>query len=116
MAAFSSRLRGAAPIVGAALLLTSCAPSRPQPTPSQPRHVFVIVMENHTPDQALEGPFTASLVMVNFNLWALAAVPLILLATRVELRVPRLRWLFYALYPIHLTVLWWLRDGLHWPR
>ena len=60
--------------------------------------------------------FTASLVMVNFNLWALAAVPVILLATRVELRVPRLRWLFYALYPIHLTVLWWLRDGLHWPR
>jgi len=60
--------------------------------------------------------FTASLVMVNFNLWALAAAPVILLATRVELRVPRLRWLFYALYPIHLTVLWWLRDGLHWPR
>ena len=47
--------------MGAVLLLTTCAPSRPQPTPSQPRHIFVIVMENHTPDQSLKGPFTASL-------------------------------------------------------
>ena len=80
MAAFSSRLRGAAPIVGAALLLTSCAPSRPQPTPSQPRNVFVIVMENHTPDQALEGPFTASLaakyrVASNYSAIAHPSVP-----------------------------------------
>jgi len=60
--------------------------------------------------------FTAALVLVNFNAWALAAVPVVLLARRVDLRVPRLRWMFYAVYPLHLTVLWWLRDGLHWRR
>jgi phosphatidylinositol-3-phosphatase len=49
------------PIVAAVLLLAACAPSRGQPTPAPPRHVFVIVMENHTPEEALGGPFTASL-------------------------------------------------------
>jgi hypothetical protein len=61
--------------------------------------------------------FTASLVLVNFTPWALAAVPVVLLGRHVDLRVPRLRWIFYALYPIHLTLIWWLRDVLHWrPR
>lgn len=40
------------------LVLTACAPSH---SPVDTRHVFVIVMENHTPAQALTGPFTASL-------------------------------------------------------
>ena len=53
----------------------------------------------------------ATLVLINANFWALAAVPCLLLASRVDLRVPRLRWLFYAFYPLHLAVLWWLRDG-----
>ncbi len=53
----------------------------------------------------------AALVLINANFWALAAVPCLLLATRVELRMPRLRWLFYALYPLHLAALWWMRDG-----
>jgi hypothetical protein len=55
--------------------------------------------------------FTASLALVNGNFWALAAVPVLLLATRVELQLPRLRWAFYAAYPLHLALLWWLRDG-----
>jgi hypothetical protein len=58
--------------------------------------------------------FTVALVLVNFSFWALAAVPLVLLGHHVDLRVPRLRWVFYALYPLHLSVLWWVRDGLHW--
>jgi hypothetical protein len=58
--------------------------------------------------------FTVALVLVNFNFWALAAVPLVLVGRHVDLRVPRLRWVFYALYPLHLTALWWVRDGLHW--
>ena len=33
------------------------------------------------------------------------------LATRVDLRLSRLRWVFYAFYPLHLALLWWLRDG-----
>lgn len=55
--------------------------------------------------------FTASLVLMNVNFWALTAVPALLLATRVDLRVPRLRWAFYAFYPAHMAALWWLRDG-----
>lgn len=55
--------------------------------------------------------FTASLVLMNNNHWALTAIPALLLATRVDLRVPRLRWVFYAFYPLHLALLWWLRDG-----
>ncbi|HEX6705737.1 MAG TPA: TraX family protein [Albitalea sp.] len=54
--------------------------------------------------------FTASLVFLNGNLWALTAVPVLLLAPHVDLRVPRLRWTFYALYPLHLAVLWWIRT------
>jgi phosphatidylinositol-3-phosphatase len=48
--------------MAAVLLLASCVPSGgQQPTPAPQRHVFVILMENHTPEQALAGPFTASL-------------------------------------------------------
>ncbi|WP_157266346.1 TraX family protein [Azohydromonas aeria] len=41
--------------------------------------------------------------------WALAAAPLVLLASRLDLPVPRLRWAFYAAYPLHLFALWALR-------
>jgi hypothetical protein len=50
-----------------------------------------------------------SLWFVNGNLWALAAVPIFLLSTRIDLRMPRLRWAFYGYYPIHLSVLWLIR-------
>lgn len=53
----------------------------------------------------------ASLWLLNLNFWALAALPTILLLRHVDLRVPRVRWVFYAFYPAHLAVLWWLRDG-----
>ncbi|WP_051103972.1 TraX family protein [Marinobacterium rhizophilum] len=48
----------------------------------------------------------------NGNLWALASVPLILAATRLNLRVPRLRWAFYAYYPLHLGVIWLIRSTM----
>jgi hypothetical protein len=51
----------------------------------------------------------AALWLLNFNFWALTAVPTLLLATRVNLALPRIRWVFYAFYPVHLAVLWWLR-------
>lgn len=38
--------------------------------------------------------------------WAIVALPLIALATRVELRLPHLRWVFYAYYPAHLMAIW----------
>jgi Phosphoesterase family. len=53
--------RRLAPIVVAVLLPAACAPTGGSPTPVPPRHVFVIVMENHTPEEALGGPFTAFL-------------------------------------------------------
>jgi phosphatidylinositol-3-phosphatase len=40
------------------LLLGACTPGN---APSPQRHVFEIVMENHSPAEALTGPFTASL-------------------------------------------------------
>jgi phospholipase C len=41
--------------------LPACGGLAPAPTPATPRHVFVIVMENKSPEEALSGPFTASL-------------------------------------------------------
>lgn len=57
----------------------------------------------------------ASLYLVNRNLWALASMPLILAAPYVDLRLPRLRNVFYAYYPAHLAVLWLVswRLGIH---
>ena len=61
MPAINPRFRRLAPIVVAVLLPAACAPTGGPPTPVPPRHVFVIVMENHTPEEALGGPFTAYL-------------------------------------------------------
>ena len=51
----------------------------------------------------------AALWFINGNWWALAVLPLILLASRVDLPVPRLRWAFYIYYPLHLSVIWLIR-------
>lgn len=51
----------------------------------------------------------ASLWFINGNLWALASLPVVLAAMRLDLAVPRGRWIFYAYYPIHLTALWLIR-------
>jgi hypothetical protein len=48
---------------------------------------------------------TLSLAVVNGNAWSLAAIPIVLAASRVTLRLPRLKWAFYAFYPAHLLVL-----------
>ena len=53
--------------------------------------------------------------LVNHNLWALAALPVIFLAQLVKIRIPRLKWLFYAIYPAHLAVLFVLQSQ-HWPK
>jgi hypothetical protein len=53
--------------------------------------------------------FCASLWFINRNLWAMAALPLIMIATRINLIVPRSRWVFYLYYPFHLAVLWLIR-------
>lgn len=52
---------------------------------------------------------TTALWFINSNLWALAALPILLGASRIDLRVPRLRWAFYAYYPLHLVALCLIR-------
>lgn len=49
---------------------------------------------------------TASLYLINQNLWALAAFPVIFAAHHVALPVARARTIFYAYYPLHLAALW----------
>jgi hypothetical protein len=55
---------------------------------------------------ALWAAALASLYVINGNLWALAAVPVIFAAGRVRLNVPRVRLGFYVYYPAHLAVIW----------
>src|SRR5271168_2849775 len=55
---------------------------------------------------------TLSLTLVNGNAWGLAAIPIVLLAGRVALRLPRRTWVFYAFYPAHLLLLLFVR--LQW--
>lgn len=45
--------------------------------------------------------------LVNKNWWAFAAVPMLLLASAFPLQVslPRMKWLFYFFYPVHLAVI-----------
>ena len=47
----------------------------------------------------------ASLYVINRNLWALAALPLIFAAGQVKMGLPRGRLGFYVYYPAHLAVL-----------
>lgn len=71
-----SRLAG---LALAGLLLGACTAGS-QAAPPAPRHVFVIVMENKSPQEALTGPFTASLAAryreaVNYRAVARPSVP-----------------------------------------
>lgn len=51
------------------------------------------------------GAALASLVAINGNWWALAAVPVVWLAVAGRAAMPRWRWAFYVYYPAHLAVL-----------
>lgn len=50
-----------------------------------------------------------ALWLINGNFWALAALPLLAASMHVDMRVLRLRWAFYAYYPLHLAALWLIR-------
>lgn len=64
------------------------------------------VLKPSTPRLAFLALALVGLALINQNLWALAALPLIVAAPRIELSVPRMRTFFYAYYPAHLAVLW----------
>jgi len=53
----------------------------------------------------------AALHLVNRNAWALLALPLIVLASLADLKLPRVRWAFYAFYPLHLGAIWAVRSS-----
>ncbi len=50
----------------------------------------------------------ALLVQRNGNSWALLTIPILLLATKIDLKIPRIRYIFYVFYPLHLTILYFL--------
>jgi hypothetical protein len=60
---------------------------------------------------SLDGWAFGALPLVNASMWALAAFPLMLGAARVDVRIPRLKWVFYAYYPMHFAILWLLCRG-----
>jgi hypothetical protein len=45
---------------------------------------------------------------LNGNHWALLSLPLIYLGTKVDLKIPRIRYLFYVYYPLHLSIFYLL--------
>jgi hypothetical protein len=56
---------------------------------------------------------TASLWLINQNLWALAALPIMLAAPCATLRMPRVPHVFYVYYPAHLALIWALSKASH---
>lgn len=51
-------------------------------------------------------------ILVNKNLWAFGAIPLILAAAKFDFKVPRAKWFFYAYYPAHLLIILIIRTKL----
>jgi hypothetical protein len=48
---------------------------------------------------------TASLVLINGNHWAFAAIPIVFIVSKIHFKLPRLKWVFYVYYPLHLAIL-----------
>ena len=55
---------------------------------------------------------TASLGLINDNAWAVAAIPVILLTSKINFKLARLKWMFYVYYPLHLAILISMRRCL----
>ncbi|KTD23527.1 conjugal transfer protein TrbP [Legionella lansingensis] len=50
---------------------------------------------------------------LNENQWALASLPFIFLATKIDLKIPRIPYFFYVYYPTHLTFFWIVRIWIN---
>lgn len=44
--------------------------------------------------------------VLNSNHWAMASLPIIIFATQVDCKIPRIAHFFYYYYPVHLTLFW----------
>jgi len=53
---------------------------------------------------------TIGLFYINDNHLAILAIPIIYIATKVNINVPRLRLAFYIYYPVHLMLLWSIKT------
>jgi hypothetical protein len=79
-----------------------------------PAVIFGLAVWSYTRQPNWTAAVTALLActalgLINRNSWALAALPVLFLASHMNLRLPRLRWAFYAYYPLHLAALWLIR-------
>lgn len=52
----------------------------------------------------------ACLQPINHNGWAFATIPIVLLATRIDVPLPRMSRVFYNAYPLHLALIWLMRQ------
>ena len=50
---------------------------------------------------------------LNGNHWAMAAIPIIYLATKIDFEIPRIPYFFYFYYPLHLSFLYFLSKLIY---
>lgn len=48
---------------------------------------------------------TVGLCLLNDNEWALVTIAIIFTAARTDFNIPRLKWVFYVYYPLHIAIL-----------
>lgn len=74
--------------------------------------IWTYTKQSSVPALILGFVSCAALGYINGNQWALAAIPVLLIAPFIVIPCPRLRWFFYAFYPAHLTLIWLARIPL----
>ena len=57
---------------------------------------------------------TASLYLINQNIWALGVLPILLLTPYIKINFPRWRNAFYFYYPAHLSILWLMTHNINY--
>ncbi|MBV2092960.1 MAG: conjugal transfer protein TraX [Candidatus Thiodiazotropha sp. (ex Ctena orbiculata)] len=50
-------------------------------------------------------PALGLICLLNGNLWAITSIPIILVLSKIRIKFPRIRHIFYLLYPLHLGLI-----------